>query len=90
MRHRNLVLWSWPLFLLCVSTAAQVPAQTVDPREIKGSKTPERIPDRYAYPALFQRLAGAEADLMKPSFLRDSGMSEADAHVVFREAEYFE
>jgi hypothetical protein len=90
MRHRALVCWSWPLFLSCLSTVAQTPIQTTDPREIKGSKTPERIPDRYAYPALFQRLAGENADLMKPVFLRDSGMSEADANVVFREAEYFE
>ncbi len=89
MRHRNLV-WSWPLLLLCLPASAQPPAQPSDPREINGSRTPELIPDRYAYPALFQHIAGEGADMMKPGFLRDSGMSEADAGVVFREAEYFE
>ncbi len=63
--------------------------QTNCPREINGAKTPEKIPDRYAYPALFRNLTGEDSDEMRKVFVRDSGLSESDATVVFRGAERF-
>lgn len=75
--------------LLLVAGAVFSPAQDFDPREIDGAKNPEKIPDRYAYPALFRRLLGDFAESGRRVFQRDSGLSEADSAAVFRAAERF-
>jgi hypothetical protein len=59
-------------------------------REIDGAKTPDKIPDRYAYPVLFQNLIGPDSEEGRKVFLRDSRLSESDAMVVLRGAEEWE
>lgn len=90
--------WLWRRALLAIGLAvclakvesAQEVRQTSDPREIDGAKTPDKIPDRYAYPMLFQNLAGPDSDEWRKIFLRDSLLPESDAVILFRGAERFE
>ena len=89
-RRRVWALVAGLALCLAAGGAAQQTRKPADPREIDGTKTPEKIPDRYAYPVLFGRLTGPDAEEWRGTSIRDSGLAESDAAILFRAAEQYQ
>ncbi len=69
--------------------SALVLSLSAQDRRIDGSKTPELIPDEFAYRSLFDQLTGLGSSRSRESFLTQSALSEQDAKLVFQFADRY-